>query len=452
MEKHYEIDEVIRWYPTEFNDKDCNSMWEKKGMNLYVHIPFCRGKCGFCPFNSKPITNENLDEYFMALKKEIMLYAEEPYFKDRYIRSLWIGGGTPSAVPFERIDEVLKLLAKSFDFRNDTEITLETNLFDLNEQYIKNVADSSVTRLSIGVQSFNDKYLQMMGRTYRREWINEFFKFIKKYNLDISIDVMYRYPGQTVEEVREDMRSIVSMSDSIDHITLYSLILFPKLPIYKLVKSGKYPKQPNLEEYFKMNKALTEELQEKGPYREYTTNHFSKPGKENIYNIDRWGFPQKECLSFGPGAFSQVKDYVYCNEHKLSDYYDKVNNSIKPVQTGKKMTLLEQISRYLVLGCKNLEVDLEEFEKIVGTNILALYPTQVNELVKNGLIEIKNNKLKVTESGKAWIIDINKAFFTENNINYSQPQYEILDMFEGNRERYTEGVIDEKGKCKILTR
>lgn len=114
------------------------------------------------------------------------------------------------------------------------------------------------------------------------------------------------------------------------------------------------------------------------------------------------GFPTKECLSFSPEAFSQVKDYVYCNEHKLSDYYDKVNNSIKPVQTGKKMTLLEQISRYLVLGCKNLEVDLE-FEKIVGANTLSLYPTQVNELV---------NKLKVTESGKAWIIDINKAFYT----------------------------------------
>ncbi len=93
-----------------------------------------------------------------------------------------------------------------------------------------------------------------------------------------------------------------------------------------------------------------------------------------------------------------------------------------------------------------------EFEKIVGANTLALYLTQVNELVKNGLIQIKNNKLKVTESGKAWIIDINKAFFTENNINYSQPQYEILDMFEGNRERYTEGVIDEKRKCKIFTR
>ena len=226
MEKHYEIDEVIRWYPTEFNNQDCNNMWDKKGMNLYVHIPFCRGKCGFCPFNSKPITHENLNEYFDALKKEIMLYAKEPYFKDRYIRSLWIGGGTPSAVPFDRLDDVLKLLKKEFDFRDGTEITLETNLFDLNEKYIKTVAQSPVTRLSIGVQSFNDKYLKMMGRTYRREWIDQFFKFIKNYNLDISIDVMYRYPGQSVDEVREDMQSIVSMSDSIDHITLYSLILF----------------------------------------------------------------------------------------------------------------------------------------------------------------------------------------------------------------------------------
>jgi len=444
MQKHYEVDEVIRWYPTEFNDTDCKSMWEKKGMNLYVHIPFCRGKCGFCPFNSQPITNKNLDQYFTMLKKEIELYAKEAYFEDRYIRSLWIGGGTPSAVPFERIQEVLNLLVDKFNFREDTEITLETNLFDLNEDYIKTVAKSQVTRLSIGVQSFNDKYLKMMGRTYRRQWIDEFFKFIKSYNLDISIDVMYRYPGQTVEEVREDMRSIVSMSDSIDHITLYSLILFPRLSIYKQVKSGKLPKQPNLKTYYEMNKALTEELQENGPYKEYTTNHFSKPGKENIYNLDRWGFPQKECLSFGPGAFSQVKDYVYCNEHKLEDYYNKINNDIKPVQTGKKINLLEQISRYLVLGVKNLEIDLDEFNYLVGSDVQGLYPKQIKKLEKDGLIKIEDNKLKVTPEGKAWIIDINRAFFTENNINFSQPQYDILDMFEGNRDNYTEGVIDGK--------
>ena len=449
MEKHYEVDEVIRWYPTEFNEKDCDNMWDKKGMNLYVHIPFCRGKCGFCPFNSQPITNKNLDEYFGMLKKEIMLYADEPYFGERFIRSLWIGGGTPSAVPFERLEDILGLLMQKFEFRKDTEITLETNLFDLNEDYIKKVAASPVTRLSIGVQSFDDKYLKMMGRTYRREWINEFFKFIKKYNLDVSIDVMYRYPGQTVDEVREDMRAIVSMADSIDHITLYSLILFPKLQTYKQIKSGKLPKQPNLDVYYEMNRALTDELQDNGPYKEYTTNHFAKPGKENIYNVDRWGFPQKECLSFGPGAFAQVKDYVYCNEHKLENYYAKIRNGIKPVQSGKKISLLEQISRYLVLGVKNLEVDLNQFRFLVGADIKDLYPKELKRIVDEGLVVVNGDKLRVTPKGKAWIIDVSRSFFTPNNVNFTQPQYDILDMFEGNREHFGDDVIE---KQKVLVK
>lgn len=446
--KYHEADEVIRWYPTQFNNEDHLHIWDKKGMNMYIHIPFCKGKCAFCPFNSAPINNKNLDEYFSNLKKEIMLYANENYIKDFNIRSLWIGGGTPSAVPFDRIRDLLNLVMKEFNFTDETEITLETNLHDLSEDYIREVTETPISRLSVGVQSFNDKYLKMMGRTYKYEDIINFFSFIRNYNLDISIDIMYRYPGQTVEEVREEMRNIVSNSRYIDHITLYSLILFPKLVTYKLVENGKLPKQPSLETYGEMNNALLEELQEKGPYHQYTAYHYAMDGKENIYNIDRWGFPQKECVSFGPGAFSQVKDYVYCNEHKLEDYYLKIEQGIKPVQSGKKITLLEQISRYLILGTKNMKIDLKEFKYLSGIDIREAYSKECKVLEDEGLIFFDDQYLNVTPKGRTFIVEVNRAFCTENNKNFTQPQYEILDMFEGDREHYSDKVIVKEQKKK----
>lgn len=440
--KHREIDQVTRWYPTEFSAISGDDIFKKDFMDMYIHIPFCEGKCAFCPFNSKPINKQNLNEYFSYLKKEINMYANEPYFQYKTVRSLWIGGGTPSAVPFDYIKEILALVMDKFDFSDDAEITLETNLHDLKEEYIQQVALTKINRLSIGVQSFTAKYLSMMGRTYTTEWIDYFFSFIRKYDLNVSIDMMFRYPGQTLEEVQEEIDLIGKYSEKIDHITLYGLILFPKLGIYKKVASGKLPKQASLSVYEKMCEMFNKQLALYG-YHQYTSNHFAKEGKENVYNNDRWGFPQIECVSFGPGAFGQLNGYVYCNEHKTGDYYDKIAAGIKPIQMGKRINLLEQMSRYLVLGTKCRKVDLKLFRELTGFDARQFYAEEIKLLADDGLIEIKDDTLYVTEKGCTYIVDIGICFQTENNLNYTQPQYTILDMFEGRKETFSSFVVEE---------
>ena len=442
MKKYSEVNEVIRWYPSEFKRLDSKEMWKNDKINLYAHIPFCKGKCQFCPFNSMPINKQNLDEYFDTLRKEISMYAEEEYFKKKTIECIWIGGGTPSAVPIEYIKGLLDLIYEKYNVDENCEITLETNLHDLSEDYIKEVAKTQVNRLSIGVQSFKDKYLQMMGRTYKYADVQKFFSFIRKYNLTVSIDLMYRYPGQTLEEIDEEIEFIKENQEYLDHITLYSLILFPKLGTFKQVKNGRLPLQPSFSKYMEMNKRFSERLPEAG-FHQYTTNHFAKDGKENVYNNDRWGFPQKECVSFGPGAFGQIKDYVYCNEHSIKDYYEKVSKDIKPVQSGKKMNLMERISRYMVLGVKCLSVDLNLYKEMTGIDPLVYYKDKIEWLLNEGMIKIEDDKLTLTQKGIALVIDVQRCFQTENNLNYTQPQYNILDMFEGQRDTYDLEVIEK---------
>jgi coproporphyrinogen III oxidase-like Fe-S oxidoreductase len=240
---------------------------------------------------------------------------------------------------------------------------------------------------------------------------------------------MYRYPGQTVEEVSSEIDILVDYLKFIDHITLYPLIIFPKLALYKQIILGKLPKQCSLKNYEQMNLLYSKRLKENG-FNQYTSNHFSQPGKENKYNIDRWGFPQRECVAFGPGAFGQIKDFVYCNEHKISDYYIKIDSGIKPIQQGKKINLAEMVSRYLVLGTKCRNVDLVLFREITGFDHNTLYNNEINTLINEGLIEINNNELFVTDKGCAYIVDVNRAFQTENNLKFTQPQYYILDMMD----------------------
>lgn len=440
--KHREIDQVTRWYPTEFATISGDDIFQKGYMDMYIHVPFCAGKCAFCPFNSKPINKQNLNEYFEKLKTEILMYAKEPYFKYKSIRALWIGGGTPSAVPFSYIKDILETVKANFTLLDDAEITLETNIHDLNEEYIQGVSESIINRLSIGVQSFTEKYLTMMGRSYSPEWIDQFFSFIRKYKLTISIDMMFRYPGQALEDVQEEIDLIRKYSDKIDHITLYGLILFPKLGIYKRIASGKLPKQPSLSTYEIMCAMFNKQLEEIG-FHQYTSNHFAKEDKENVYNNDRWGFPQIECASFGPGAFGQLNGYVYCNEHSVEAYYEKINRNEKPILSGKRINLLEQMSRFLVLGTKCRKVDLNLFKKLTGFEARDFYKEQIQKLLEDGLIEIVDDMLYVTPRGCAYIVDIGIEFQTENNLKYTQPQYTILDMFEGKREVFSSLVVEE---------
>lgn len=440
--KHHEIDQVTRWYPTQFTSITGADIFSTDVIDIYIHIPFCRGKCAFCPFNSKPLSKNNLSEYFTALKKELTMYSREPYFNYKTVQSIWIGGGTPSAVPFEYIEEILNLVYSRFNVSENAEVTLETNLHDLTEEYVQRVSPTQINRLSIGIQSFTDKYLNMMGRSYTPGDISTFFSFIRTYDLTISIDLMFRYPGQTLEEVDEEIEAIKRYSGSIDHITLYGLILFPRLGIYKRVASGQLPKQASLSVYEKMSKAFGDKLAALG-YHQYTSNHYAKEGKENQYNIDRWKFPQIECASFGPGAFGQLNGYVYCNEHSTEDYFSKLQKGEKPIQMGKRINCMEQISRYLVLGVRCRDIDLVQFESLTGVDPRIFYKKEIEFLISDELITIEDNVLHVTDKGCAYIVDVCTIFETENNKRYTQPQYTILDMFEGQQESFYKRVIEQ---------
>ncbi|MBW2988559.1 radical SAM protein, partial [Candidatus Woesearchaeota archaeon] len=167
LSKFDEIEDCIRWYPCNLSNITEEEVFLKRSINLYVHIPFCKGGCLFCPFN-KIFYNESLvDEYVESLGKEIELISKKINLKELNIRTIWIGGGTPSDLNEKQIDRVFKLLETNFNYSN-IEITFE-GIADKNSWNLKKInvlKRHSVTRISLGVQSLNDKYLKIMGRRY----------------------------------------------------------------------------------------------------------------------------------------------------------------------------------------------------------------------------------------------------------------------------------------------
>lgn len=443
MTKYSEINQIIRFYPTNIDTLNCEEVWSSESFNLFVYIPFCRRKCHFCILNSAKLSKKKIDVFFKALDKELMLYEDTAYFKSKLVNSLWIGGGTPSVVPIDKIKCLLDHSMQNFNFTNNAEITIEVNLEDLDENFLKQIVDTKINRLSIGVQTFNNKYLKILGRTYNFDNILYVFDLLSKFSeLDISIDLMYRYPGQTIEELVEDLEYIKRI-DLIQHVTIHPLILFPSLELYKKIKSGILPKQPSLKRYLEMYNILLDNLSNGKPFYQYSPYSFAKKDKECAYNISRWRIPQQECLSIGPGGFSQANNYIYCTEHDIDKYMEIVGKGIIPILEGKKLNYREMLSRYLVIGSRLLSVDLDMYRELTGFEARELFKDSFNWLLKEGLININDNKMDLTDKGKALIIDVSKAFYSEN-VEVLQPQYRILNLYQKGSNNLLSDVIENE--------
>jgi oxygen-independent coproporphyrinogen-3 oxidase len=237
-------------------------------------------------------------------------------------------------------------------------------------------------------------------------------------NFVLNVDMMYRLPGQNIEELLYDVENITSLG--IDHITWFPYMPVPDTRVYKEIKKGKLPERPDLKEYFHMYRTLIERMNKKG-YKEYTPYHFSLPDKECVYNKDRWGIPQQETVGIGAGAFSFFNNWIYANAHNVEDYLKLLNDKKYPALIGKKLTPEEKISRLAVLGIKLLSISKKEFKKHSGIEIETFYKNELKEIENLHLVKINEESIDCTLLGKAFNNDISKRFFVGSSRGKKQP-------------------------------
>jgi oxygen-independent coproporphyrinogen-3 oxidase len=437
MKKYSEIDEVARTYPVDFGSVSDLDVWRSEDLHLFFSIPFCKGKCPFCAFNSSRYRDEDVASFLQALKQEIELHGRDPHITGRPITSIWIGGGTPATLPLPSIGSLLDHVRRTFAVNANTEITFEANPTSLSGELLKMLRAWGITRISLGIQSFNDKYLKMLGRGYTSSFAARVIHEVYAAGLELNIDMMYRFPGQTCQEVVDDFCRATLLG--VSHISAFCLILWPSMPLARRVADGRLPQQPDFDEYIRMYNSICDCLQGEG-VQQYAHNFFSRPGKKCVYHMGRWEAPQAEVLGLGPGAFSFVNGFTYCNQHERTIYVDHLLRlERRPVQAGKRLTLLEWPSRYMVLGCRFLKIDLADFRKRFGVDARDLYQEQFRLLLDDGLVELAGDDLTVTKRGRPLILDVGRAFYTENNKTKLQPQYYILG-FISSKEKSSSSV------------
>lgn len=362
---------------------------QKKPTSAYVHIPFCTQICFYCDFSKVFIKNQPVDDYLQALKAE---FEREEI---RQLRTLYIGGGTPTALSAPQLDVLLEFLTQNLDLSALEELTIEANPGDLTEDKIAVLANSPVNRVSLGVQTFDDQMLKKIGRSHQEKDIYETIGNLKKVGFDnISIDLIYALPQQTMEQVKVNVEKALGLD--IPHMSLYSLILENHTVFMNRMRRGKlHLPQEDLEA--EMFEYIIAEL-EKAGFEHYEISNFSKPGFESRHNLMYWD--NAEYYGLGAGASGYVNGVRYRNRGPIQHYLKAIREEGHARLNEEFLTQKEMMEEEMFLGLrKKSGVSKQKFTDKFGVDFDQQYGAVVTELTEQGLLVPDKEIVRMTKKG-----------------------------------------------------
>lgn len=361
---------------------------QKKPTSAYVHIPFCTQICYYCDFSKVFIKNQPVDSYLEHLLEEFQSYDIQK------LSTLYIGGGTPTALSASQLEVLLDGLTKNLDLSVLEELTIEANPGDLDADKIAVLKNSAVNRVSLGVQTFDDKMLKKIGRSHLEKDIYENIDRLKLAGFDnISIDLIYALPGQTMEQVKENVAKAIGLD--IPHMSLYSLILENHTVFMNRMRRGKLP-LPKEELEAEMFEYIIAELERAG-FEHYEISNFSKSGFESRHNLMYWD--NAEYYGIGAGASGYVNGVRYKNHGPIRHYLSAVEEGNARI-TEEHLSQKEQMEEEMFLGLrKKSGVSMVRFEEKFGRSFDGLYGEIVKDLVQQGLMKIEGDRVCMTKRG-----------------------------------------------------
>ncbi len=316
-------------------------------ISIYIHIPFCEQKCNYCAFASFCATTKVIDKYIDLLCNEIGKRKT-----DRPVRTIYIGGGTPSILAPEQIKKVVDCLYENFNIFDNAEFTIEVNPNSISEEKILMWKELRINRVSVGVQSLKDKNLQKIGRLHNHKMAIEKIKMVRKYFANVSADLIVGLEGETGKDLSRYAKELLDLG--VKHISCYLLEVYENTPIFSMIKNKKYKPLTDEETIDAFNK-LSNYLVDKGMER-YEISNFAYDGFESQHNLNYW--KRGDYLGFGLGAHSFEDERRYFNAETISGYEEgKVEE--------EKLTNTEVMEEMIMLGLRNRQgVNLKDLKKL----------------------------------------------------------------------------------------
>ena len=363
-------------------------------LGIYIHIPFCKQKCFYCDFCSFANKNEMQGKYVETVINEIKNITH----KEKYtVTTIYLGGGTPSILNPDYIKNILQEIKSSFEILDDAEITIEINPGTVNEEKLKKYKEYGINRLSIGLQSANDKILKKIGRIHDYKQFEETFFYARKCGFkNINVDLMIGLPTQAVEDVKQTLEKIIQKNP--EHMSVYSLIIEEGTIIEKLINENKL-QLPDEETERIMYWTVVNELKENG-YNQYEISNFSKKTYESKHNTNCW--KQKQYIGLGTSAQSYLNKKRYSNTNNIEEYIKNIqeNNISKNITIHEEQTEESTMNEYMLLGLRMIQgININEFKQKFKIDPTIKYKEILEKLQKENLIQITKTSIKLTKQG-----------------------------------------------------
>ena len=371
---------------------------KKRNLELYLHIPFCVRKCNYCDFFSASGTEEEQVAYVSAMVQEIQSYQE--LSREYEVQTIFLGGGTPSLLTPEQIEQIFNAIYHTFSVNENAEITMEMNPGTVDIEKLHAMKAAGVNRLSIGLQSAQNEELKMLGRIHTFEEFLETWKLVEQAGFkNRNIDLMSALPGQTIESYEDTLSKVLALEP--EHISAYSLILEEGTVFYDWYEKGKLDrgawKLPSEEEEYAMGELTIQRLAEAGMHR-YEISNYAKSGKECRHNLGYWD--RVEYLGIGAGSSSLIKGERFDHIRDRKAYIEKIRNGESILIDREILSVESQMEEFMYLGLRKIEgVSRTDFQNYFGKNVDDVYGEILDKLEEEQLLEFSGNRIRLTHRG-----------------------------------------------------
>ncbi|WP_353852961.1 coproporphyrinogen-III oxidase family protein [Dehalobacter restrictus] len=415
------VDQEYVWeYPMfRGNSLDTNSFFAEKNraisnnIGIYIHVPFCKYRCPMCSFYMETVSTTDFSSpYTDYIISEFNGYSEKFELSKRNLTAIYFGGGTASLLSACDVQRIVEQILQAFPNHEQLEITMENHPNFVSFEYLENLKSIGVNRVSFGIQSFVAEHLKTLGLLQTPEINRKILQQSMEIGFDtVSVDLIYRIPGQTKEQFFSELKEVVDFG--VSSVSLYSMTLSER-------QEELYQKLPSTDTDKSMFYDSMDFLKSRG-FLHIAQPDFCLPNHINQDGLISWKAPQGEQISLGAGAWSFFNGHIYCNTHNSGKYMKDVNANGFSFQQMQKATIDDLMSRYMVLGVRCLKIADEPFRDYFGISIFDVFGQEIRLLKEQGLLEQIGDSLIVSRIGKYYIDNISKTFYSPANRCRLQP-------------------------------